>query len=151
MPLIRIETFIGATPETCFDLARSVEAHVGSTAKTGERVVGGKTTGLLELGDEVTWEATHFGIKQRLTSKMTKFDRPHMFEDCMVRGAFRSFSHVHEFSEERGGTRMVDLFQFESPLGILGSIANALFLTRYMHAFLEERAAYLKAEAERLR
>lgn len=151
MPLIRIETFIEAPPATCFDLARSVEAHVGSTKKTGERVVGGKMSGLLELGDEVTWEATHFGVKQRLTSRMTKLDRPRMFEDCMVRGAFRSFSHVHEFSEERGGTRMVDLFQFESPLAFLGNIANMLFLTRYMRTFLEERAAYLKAEAERHR
>ena len=32
-------TWIDAPPETCFDLARSVEAHVASTAKTGERAV----------------------------------------------------------------------------------------------------------------
>lgn len=148
MPLLRVETLIHAAPETCFDLARSVEAHLGSTSKTGERAVGGVTSGLLELGDEVTWEARHFGVKQRLTSRMTKFDRPRMFEDCMVRGAFKSFSHVHEFHAVPPGTNMVDLFDFEAPLGVLGHMANVLFLTRYMRAFLVERASYLKQRAE---
>ena len=57
MPTIRIATSIDAPPERCFDLARDVGAHVRSTAGTGERAVGGVTIGLLELGDEVTWEA----------------------------------------------------------------------------------------------
>jgi hypothetical protein len=39
VPVIRIETFIQAPPEQCFDLARNVEAHVASTAATGERAV----------------------------------------------------------------------------------------------------------------
>jgi|GraSoiStandDraft_15_1057317.scaffolds.fasta_scaffold2970009_1 hypothetical protein len=41
MPMIRLETWIRSTPEVCFDAARSVEAHVVSTAKTRERAVGG--------------------------------------------------------------------------------------------------------------
>jgi ligand-binding SRPBCC domain-containing protein len=149
MPVIRIETLIHASPEACFDLARNVEAHIASTSRTKERAVGGVTTGLLELGDEVTWEATHFGIRQRLTSRITRFDRPRMFIDVMVRGAFRGFEHLHEFSPEGGGTRMVDVFSYRAPLGLLGRLADVLFLERHMRDFLTDRARCLKETLER--
>jgi ligand-binding SRPBCC domain-containing protein len=149
MPAIRVETFIRAEPEACFDLARDVEAHVASMTRTKERAVGAITTGLLGLGDEVTWEATHFGIRQRLTSRITRFDRPRMFVDEMVRGAFDSFEHLHEFSPESGGTRMVDVFTYRAPLGWMGRLADVLFLERYMHDFLTERARGLKEKLER--
>jgi ligand-binding SRPBCC domain-containing protein len=148
VPVIRLETVVHASPERCFDLARDVEAHVGSTAATRERAVAGVTSGLLGPGDEVTWEATHLGVRQRLTSRITFFDRPRMFEDVMVRGTFRSFTHTHEFRPIAGGTLMVDTFRYASPLGPLGVLADKLFLERYMRRLLTDRAAYLKRAAE---
>ena len=148
MPVIRLETFVQAPPERCFDLARDVEAHVGSTAGTGERAVAGVITGLLGPGDQVTWEATHLGVRQRLTSRITRFERPRLFEDVMVRGAFRSFTHTHEFRPVDGGTLMVDTFRYASPLGPLGVLADRLFLERYMRRLLADRAQYLKRIAE---
>lgn len=65
MTSIVVETRIAAPIELCFDLARDVDAHVSTSASTGERAVGGKTSGLLDLGDVVTFEAVHFGIRQR--------------------------------------------------------------------------------------
>jgi hypothetical protein len=53
---IRVVTNIAAPAGRCFDLARSVDAHVRSTEASGERAVGGRTGGLLAPGDEVTWE-----------------------------------------------------------------------------------------------
>jgi len=97
VPTIRIATTIDAPPERCFDLARDVGAHLRSTGPTGERAVGGVTSGLLELGDEVTWEARHLGVRQRLTARISRLERPRLFEDVMVRGAFASLHHVHEF------------------------------------------------------
>lgn len=76
MTTVVIETRIAAPIERCFDLARDVDAHVRSSAATRERVVGGRTTGLLELGDTVTFEGVHLGVRQRLTSRITEFDRP---------------------------------------------------------------------------
>ena len=148
MPVIRLETLIHAPPERCFDLARDVGAHTESTARTRERAVGGVTSGLLGPGDEVTWEAIHFGVRQRLTARVTRFEPPHLFEDEMVRGAFRSFTHRHEFRPADGGTLMVDTFRYASPLGVLGVLADKLFLERYMRRFLAERAAHLKRAAE---
>ena len=149
MPTLRLETWVDAPRETCFDLARSVDAHVASTAKTRERAVAGVTSGLMSLGDRVTWEAHHLGVRQRLTAEITRFDRPAMFEDRMVKGAFTSFTHLHEFVEARGGTLMVDTFDYRSPLGPLGRLADVLFLERYLTRFLRERAEHLKMVAER--
>jgi ligand-binding SRPBCC domain-containing protein len=110
--------------------------------------VDGVTSGLLGPGDEVTWEATHFGVRQRLTSRITEFDPPSRFVDEMVRGAFRRFRHEHQFLAAEGGTEMVDIFDYMSPLGPLGSVADHLFLRRYMTRLLRERNAYLKHVAE---
>ncbi len=149
MPVIELATFIRATPERVFDLSRDVDAHVASASGTGERAVSGKTHGLLELGDEVTWEAVHFGVRQRLTSRITRFDRPRSFRDSMVRGAFARFDHDHVFESQDGGTLARDVFDFTSPFGVLGRLADALVLERHMRRFLRERMRILKELAER--
>jgi ligand-binding SRPBCC domain-containing protein len=148
MPSIRIETAIGASPERCFDLARDVGAHVRSTKGTDERPIAGVTMGLMGLGDEVTWEATHLWVRQRLTVRITRFESPRLFQDEMVRGPFASMRHLHEFVPRGGGTTMVDTFSFTSPLGALGAIFDRLFLAGYLRRFLLSRAAALKGMAE---
>jgi ligand-binding SRPBCC domain-containing protein len=148
MPVIRVETRIRASLETCFDLARSVELHLRSAALTHESAVDGVTSGLLELDQEVTWEATHLFVKQRLTSRITIFDRPHHFRDSMISGAFRRFDHDHIFFEADGATLMTDVFDFTSPLGPLGKLADSLFLKNYLERFLKRRAEIIRTEAE---
>lgn len=148
MPHIHLETRIAADPQRCFDLARDVELHQQSTARSKERAVGGVMSGKLALGDTVTWEATHFGIRMRLTSRITEFDPPQRFVDEMVKGPFHHLHHVHEF-REFDGTLMVDDFDYASPLGPLGWIADALVLHRYLERFLRQRNAFIKRIAER--
>lgn len=148
METIRIETHIAATPERCFDAARDLDLHLRSMAHTGERAVAGRTSGLIELGEEVTWRARHVGIVQHFTSRITAFDRPRHFRDEMQRGAFRSFVHDHFFEVEGAGTKMVDVLVFAAPLGVPGRIAEALFLRRYLTRLLRDRAAVLKESLE---
>ncbi len=148
MPTIRLKTRIAAPIERCFDLARNIDVHQASTARTRERAVAGVTTGLIGPGDTVTWEAVHFGIRQRLTVRITDFDRPFMFADEMVSGALTSLKHVHQFVPIEGGTLMIDIFDYTSPLGVLGTIADRLFLERYMTRFLAQRNEHLKRVAE---
>jgi ligand-binding SRPBCC domain-containing protein len=148
VPTIRIETLIRAPIERCFDLARDPEIHERSTARTHERVVTRTGSGLLGAGDMVTFEARHFGVRQRLTARITRFERPHVFEDQMVCGAFQSFRHMHAFREVEGGTLMTDTFAFRSSLGPLGALAERLFLTGYLRRFLMARAVFLTQCAE---
>ncbi len=89
MPVIEQSTVIRAPIERVFDLARSIDAHQDSTGGTEERAVAGVTRGLIGMDDEVTWEARHFGVRQRLTVRVTAFDRPKHFQDIMISGAFK--------------------------------------------------------------
>lgn len=148
MPTIYLSTFIRATPAAIFDLSRSVDLHQISTKQTQERVIAGRMSGLIELGEFVTWRAKHFGFYQELTSKVTAFEKPHSFTDEMVSGAFKSFEHIHKFEPVDKGTNMIDIFHYVSPLGILGKIADYLFLKAYMKTFLMNRNSIIKDHAE---
>ena len=148
MPVIEIETRIDASIETVFDLARSIDLHVQSTAQTNEKAVAGCTTGLISLGESVTWEATHLGVKQRLATKIVQFDRPRHFRDSMVSGAFKRFDHDHHFESVGCQTVMKDTFDYTSPFGIFGRIANVMFLKHYMTRLLRTRNSLIKSVAE---
>ena len=148
MPKIELQTEIKADRIIVFDLSRSIDLHKISTAKTNEEAIAGKMSGLIVLHETVTWRAKHFGVYQKLTSKITKFDRPKYFVDEMIKGAFAKFKHEHLFTETTNGTLMTDIFDYKSPWGILGQIADKLFLKKYMIELLTERNRIVKTFAE---
>ena len=148
MPVIQISTEINAPIERVFDLCRSIELHQASAGKSGERAVAGVTSGLIGQGETVTWEATHFFIRQRLSVRITVFDQPRFFEDEMIQGAFRRFTHQHFFEPVAAGTKMSDTFDFDSPFGLLGQIVDRLFLAGHMRRFIMARNKVLKEVAE---
>jgi len=148
MPTVVVETRIAAPIERCFDLARDIETHLRTSSFTGERVVGDRTSGLLGPGDVVTFEAVHFGVRQRLTSKIVEFDRPNRFVDEMVQGVFASLRHVHEFFVDGDAVVMRDTLIWESPLGFLGAVADTCFVTRHMRTFMVTKQLALRRCAE---
>jgi hypothetical protein len=150
MSVIEIKTIINADIQTCFDLARNIDFHTASLEHSNEKAIAGKTSGLIELNEWVTWEARHFGIKQHLTSKITEFEHPNYFVDEMVSGAFKSFKHEHIFQTENNKTVMIDRFQFVSPFGVFGKLINIFILKRYMTNLLTTRNTFLKEKAEEL-
>ena len=144
-------TLIRAPIGRCFDLARSVEAHLAGNVHWGEAAVteGGRTSGLVDLGQRVTWRAKHFAIRQRLTSEITAMDRPVYFQDTMIEGPFQSMQHDHVFRTlSPDMTEMGDVFRFAAPLPVLGRLAEILVLRRYMQSLLRERNTVLKRIAE---
>ena len=150
MPVLTLATEIHAPIERCFDLCRDLALHTQTVAHTRERLVGDKQAGLAELGDVLVFEAVHLGVRQRLTSRITQVDRPVFFADVALSGAFQSLRHEHRFTAVCGGKRtlMRDCLEWKSPLGLLGSMADALFLRRYMLRFLAVRNRNLKAKIE---
>jgi ligand-binding SRPBCC domain-containing protein len=149
MPVINLETKINAPLERVFDLSRSIDLHTKSTSKSSEQAIAGRTSGLIDLGETVTWQAKHLGVRQTLTSKIVAFDRPTHFRDSMQKGIFKRIDHDHFFEEiENGQTLMRDRFDYDAPLWILGKIADRLFLEKYMTRFLQERNRMIKEIAE---
>ncbi|MGZ4035350.1 MAG: SRPBCC family protein [Bacteroidia bacterium] len=148
MPVITITTIINAPKQRCFDLARSIDFHEHTSSVTKEKAIAGITKGLINKGETVTWRARHFGIFQKLTSEITKMEIPDLFEDCMVKGAFKKIQHLHTFEEKDGQTIMTDRFEFESPFGLIGKLFNKIILTNYMKGFLLRRNKEIKRAAE---
>ncbi len=148
--MIRIElvTQIAAPVERCFDLARSIDLHMASTEWTGEQAVAGVTSGLIGAEQEVTWKGRHFGFMISHTSRITAFDRPNYFQDCMVRGSFRTFCHGHFFEVRDGVTLMKDEMCFAAPFGVLGSLVERLILKQHMLGLLLRRNQHIRRVAE---
>lgn len=148
MPTIKLETHIHAQPEICFDLMRDIRLHTETTVETNERAVAGVTDGKIGLGQTVTFEGTHFGMRQRMTVKVVEFERPRLFVDEMIEGRFRTFKHIHEFTDRDGGTLMIDTLEWTSPFGILGRIVDKLLLESHLRDLVTTRNARLKQIAE---
>ncbi|MFE4230096.1 SRPBCC family protein [Arthrobacter sp. NPDC056886] len=134
------------TPKSeLFDLARNIDAHKDSMARSREDAVAGVRSGLISLGEEVTWRAWHFGIPIRMTNRITQMEAPDHFVDEQVKGPFLRFRHLHEFSEDSEGTTMVDRIEFAAPFGPVGRLAEKLVLARYLQKLIEKRNQHLTA------
>ena len=151
MTRIVLEMFVRATPARCFDLARDIDLHTNSTGPDRERAVGGVTSVLLGPGDDVTWESRQLGMRWRMTSWISEFDRPTRFVDEMRKGPFKRWRHVHHFRPMDGGTRVVDEVIYRPLLWPLSWPLDLLFLRFYMRRLLLRRNRYLRAVVERER
>ena len=148
MTEIFLETHIEAPIEICFNLARSVDLHKISLEHTNEKAIAGKTSGLIEKGEFVTWQAKHFRANQQLTVKITEMNPPDYFCDEMTKGAFKSMRHEHYFERNANATLMTDRFTYEVPFSIFGGIFDSLILENYMKRLLQSRNRTIKRIAE---
>jgi ligand-binding SRPBCC domain-containing protein len=149
MRRFEVTTEIAAPPQRVFDVSLEVEVHTASMASSGEQAVGGVTSGRLKLGDTVTWQARHFGLRWRMTSLISAYDPPGCFVDEQVAGPFKLWRHAHHFEPDgNGGTRMRDVIDFAAPLGPLGTVAELTVLNWYMPRLIRGRNGHVKAAAE---
>jgi ligand-binding SRPBCC domain-containing protein len=148
MPLYEHKQFIKAPIEVCFDLARDVGVHTQTALKVNGKAVGGVINGLLEEADSVTLEFVHFGIKQKVTSRVIFMEKPHSFVVKMVKGPFRSLIYMHQLIEEEEGTTIIHHFQYKSRFSLIGVLMDKLFLAKPMENFIVNRAKVLKKIAE---
>lgn len=126
-----------------FDISLDVDAHVSSMQQSDERAIAGVTSGMIGLGETVTWRARHFGIWFTMTSKITALEKPARFVDEQVRGPFTTFVHEHRFEPVGEGARMTDVITVGSP--ILGRLAERAILVPYLRRLITARNAQLVA------
>lgn len=148
MAIIELETVIRAPIDRCFDLARCIDLHTRSVEMTRETAIAGVTTGLIGLGQTVTWRGKHLGLWHTHQSEIVGYERPTFFSDRMLAGRFKSFYHEHHFERQGDATLMRDMLKFEAPVPVLGKLAEILFLTSYLKGFLAGRNSMVKHIAE---
>jgi ligand-binding SRPBCC domain-containing protein len=148
---IEVVTLVGAAPATVFDLELDVDVHAESLSGSGETSATSTGRRRLALGDEVTFRARHLGLRWRMTSRVSAYDRPVRFVDEQTRGPFRAMRHEHLFDDLGDGrTRMTDRMTVRAPLGPLGAVVTRLLLAPYLKRLLTRRAAHIKRVAEKI-
>ena len=148
MTTIRLITKIKAPIQKVFDLARDIDVHQKAASATQEKAIAGRTSGVIALGETVTWRGKHFGLYLRHKSKITEMEYPAYFVDEMERGHFKSFRHEHTFVSNKATTVMIDLLEYETPMGFFGRGFDKWLLEKHLTQFLLHRNKVLKKLAE---
>lgn len=148
MPSVKMKTHINADIKSCFDLSRDVAIHKQSLKRAALRAVSGKTSGLLELGEWVSWEEKHFGQLQHFTLKISELEAPLYFVEEMVEGMFKSFRNEFRFKANGDSTLLTNRIYLELPYGLLGKLIKNLFINFYTKKLLQSRLEYLKTAIE---
>lgn len=148
MPTIILKTLINAPIGHCFDLSRNIDLHLQSMKSSKEIAIAGKTSGLINLHESVTWRAIHFGMLFKMTTRISKLEYPTFFIDEMITGPFKKLHHQHRFKITGLQTEMTDIFEFQAPFWIFGQLAEKIFLKNYMLKLIKKRNKAIKCQAE---
>lgn len=143
MPEIVQRTMVRAPVSEVFEVSLDldVERVAGKRFKVRAVEGGGRTTGRIALGEKVTWRMRLMGLfPVTHTSSITELDAPRRFVDRMAHGVFADFRHEHTYeSEGPQMTIMTDRMTWRSPLGLLGRVADSLFVRRTLRQLLADR------------
>jgi hypothetical protein len=134
MQIIRITTQIKAPVDRCFKLSTTIDLDLAASRSTSKSVIDGVANGL------------GYPIIQQ--SRMADCRPYSFFRDVMVEGAFKFYQHDHHFAPMNDGTRVRDELRFAARRGLLGILAEKLFLRRRLTRFLRRRNELLKKVAE---
>lgn len=85
------------------------------------------------------------GIKMTWVTEITHVEHEKFFVDEQRVGPYRMWHHQHHIREIPGGILMEDIIDYQPPMGLLGDIANSLFIARQ----LDEIFAYRKEAVEK--
>lgn len=148
MPTIHLTTFIAAPASVVFDLSRHVSVHKEAHAGFKLEAVAGTRFGLLEKGETITWKSFHLYKERLQRMKIVEMIKPEMYVEVQLQGDLVMMRHEHHFKPIDNGMLMIDLLTYESPYGHLGRLFNALYFTKYMEAYLQQKINTIKQYAE---
>ena len=84
----------------------------------------------MKIGQVIDYLIRLKGIKIRWSSIISYYDPPHSFVDEQIRGPFSNWIHSHSFKESNGGTIIIDHVRYSIPFGLIGKLANHIFVER---------------------
>ena len=148
MTRIYLQTIIQAPKEKVFDASRNLDLHQRSLVDTQEQIIAGRTSGLIEKEETVTWRAKHFGFYLTHESLITELEPYQKFTDVMRKGHFKHFEHQHYFFDKENATLMLDYIDYSVPFGWLGYGFDICVLRRYLTELIKKRNLYIKHYCE---
>lgn len=148
MPGFHITNVIHAPVDVVFDLSRNITLHKLAQRDHGVEVIGGTTSGCIGFDETVTWRTKKLSRTWFMQVKITEMTRPSYFCEEQIKGDFKSFHHEHHFKPIDNGSIMIDILNFESPKGFLGTMLNFFYVEKYMRAFIDRRNNMIRTYAE---
>jgi len=104
------------------------------------------TDEVMRLGTEIEYRLRWQRLPMTWRSRISEYERGVSFADEMLRGPYRRWYHRHLFEPADGGVQMVDIVDYELPLGPLGTLAHAAVVRSQLESIFDYRSA---AVAER--
>ena len=99
------------------------------------------TEGPITMGEGtlIDYELSLYGIPFKWRTRIGVYEPEVRFTDTQLKGPYRYWHHLHEFRDVDGGTEMVDIVDYEVPLGPLGNLARRLFVERNLNTIFDYR------------
>ncbi len=79
------------------------------------------------------------GIKTTWVTEITKIKDKHYFVDEQRVGPYKIWHHQHIVEACKQGVLMTDIVSYSPPLGILGRLANVLFISKKLNEVFDYR------------
>lgn len=85
------------------------------------------------------------GIPMNWMTEITHVQEPYYFVDEQRLGPYALWHHQHHFQEVEGGVEMTDEVNYAIPFGLLGRLANWLFVAREVNRIFDYRYNVLES------
>ena len=86
------------------------------------------------------------GIKMNWVTEITHVSDQKYFVDEQRIGPYKIWHHEHHIEAIPNGTKMIDIVTYVPPFGILGKLANWMFIRRQLREIFEYRRIALTVE-----
>ena len=83
-------------------------------------------------------------VRMKWVSEIANVNEPFEFTDIQKSGPFSFWQHRHSFREVENGTEMTDELLYRVPMGVIGRLANSLFVEREVNAIFDYRNKVLR-------
>lgn len=94
---------------------------------------------VMRPGALIDYRLNLYGLPVHWQTEIATFDPENSFSDVQLKGPYRKWHHLHQFSEVPGGTEMRDAVDYEIPFGLFGRMAHPLFVRRSLQKIFDYR------------
>jgi ligand-binding SRPBCC domain-containing protein len=78
------------------------------------------------------------------TTRISRVQYPDSFTDEQLAGPYKVWKHRHTFREVGGGVEMTDDLEYVVPMGVLGRLANVIFVRKELEEIFSYRFRVLE-------
>lgn len=111
----------------------------------GFEVTGNTGKGQMYPGMIITYKVSPLlGIKLNWVTEITHVKDKEYFVDEQRIGPYTLWHHEHKIEPIEGGIMMTDIVTYQPPMGILGAIANTLFIKKQLEEIFGYRTVALE-------